>query len=86
MYNSFRYPNRPLEEKNRRLKQMFVGLSLECRAQKHVIEKSFKTSDKTKVCQLSDGTICHEHPPGVQDGVFLSGLIPGVTTSDPGVD
>jgi len=34
------------EEENRRLKQMFAGLSLECRALKDVIEKSFKTIDK----------------------------------------
>lgn len=36
-----------LEDENRRLKQMFADLSLECRALKDVIEKSFKTSDKT---------------------------------------
>lgn len=35
-----------LEDENRRLKQMFVDLSLECRELKDVIEKSFKTSDK----------------------------------------
>ncbi|KYP00782.1 transposase [Yersinia pestis] len=35
-----------LEDENRRLKQMFANLSLECRALKDVIEKSFKTSDK----------------------------------------
>ncbi len=35
-----------LEDENRRLKQMFADLSLECRALKDVIEKSFKTSDK----------------------------------------
>ena len=34
------------EDENRRLKQMFADLSLECRALKDVIEKSFKTSDK----------------------------------------
>lgn len=61
-----------LEGENRRLKQMFADLSLECRALKDVIEKSFKTSDKAGARQLSDSTICHEHPPGVQDGVFLS--------------
>jgi len=67
-----------LEDENRRLKQMFADLSLECRALKDVIEKSFKTSDKAGARQLSEGTICHEHPPGVQDiiakqdGVFLS--------------
>lgn len=33
-----------LEDENRRLKQMFADLSLECRALKDVIEKSFKTS------------------------------------------
>nr|QUN03552.1 Transposase, IS3/IS911 family [Salmonella enterica subsp. enterica serovar Weltevreden]QUN03618.1 Transposase, IS3/IS911 family [Salmonella enterica subsp. enterica serovar Weltevreden] len=33
-----------LEDENRRLKQMFAGLSLENRALKDVIEKSFKTS------------------------------------------
>lgn len=36
-----------LEDENRRLKQMFAGLSLECRALKDVIDKSFKTSYKT---------------------------------------
>lgn len=35
-----------LEDENRRLKQMFSDLSLECRVLKDVIEKSFKTSDK----------------------------------------
>ena len=35
-----------LEDENRRLKQMFAVLSLECRALKDVIEKRFKTSDK----------------------------------------
>lgn len=71
-----------LEDENRRLKQMFADLSLECRALKDVIEKSFKTSDKAGACQLSDGTICHEHPPGVQDiiaeqdGIFLSARYP----------
>ncbi|KLG55104.1 hypothetical protein WQ95_26600 [Escherichia coli] len=33
-----------LEDENRRLKQMFADLSLEKRALKDVIEKSFKTS------------------------------------------
>lgn len=33
-----------LENENRRLKQMFADLSLENRALKDVIEKSFKTS------------------------------------------
>lgn len=33
-----------LEDENRRLKQMFADLSLENRALKDVIEKSFKTS------------------------------------------
>lgn len=33
-----------LEDENRRLKRMFANLSLENRAQKDVIEKSFKTS------------------------------------------
>lgn len=33
-----------LEDENRRLKQMFADLSLENRALKEVIEKSFKTS------------------------------------------
>lgn len=36
-----------LEDENRPLKQMFADLSLENRALKDVIEKSFKTSDKT---------------------------------------
>ncbi|SHI04105.1 putative transposase [Pantoea sesami] len=67
-----------LEDENRRLKKIFADLSLECLALKDVIEKSFNTSDKAGARQLSDGTICHEHPPGVQDiiaeqdGVFLS--------------
>jgi len=71
-----------LEDENRRLKQMFADLSLECRALKDVIEKCFKASDKAGARQLSGGTICHKHPPGVQDiiaeqgGVFLSGRYP----------
>ncbi len=56
-----------LEDENRRLKQMFADLSLESRALKDVIEKSFKTSDKAGARQLSDGTICHEHPSVLQD-------------------
>ncbi len=36
-----------LEDENLRLKQMFADLSLGCRALKDVMEKSFKTSDKT---------------------------------------
>ncbi len=35
-----------LEDENRRLKQRFADLSLENRALKDVIDKSFKTSDK----------------------------------------
>jgi putative transposase len=35
-----------LEDENRRLKQMFAKLSLENRALKDVMEKSFKTGDK----------------------------------------
>ncbi|KFD03565.1 transposase [Rahnella aquatilis CIP 78.65 = ATCC 33071] len=35
-----------LKDENRCLKQMFADLSLEKRALKDVIEKSFKTSDK----------------------------------------
>lgn len=35
-----------LEDENRRLKHMSADLSLENRALKDVIEKSFKTSDK----------------------------------------
>ncbi len=71
-----------LEDENRRLRQMFADLSHECHALKDVIEKSFKTSDKTGTRQLSDGTICHEYPPGVQDSiveqdsVFLSARYP----------
>lgn len=71
-----------LEDKNRRLKQMFANLSLEYRALKDVIEKSFKTTDKEGVRQLYDGTICHEYPLGVQDsyaeqdGVFFAIPIP----------
>ncbi len=49
---------------------MFADLSLENRALKDVIEKSFKTSDKAGARQLSDSTICHDHPPGLQDSVF----------------
>ncbi|MBH3283834.1 hypothetical protein I5N59_24185 [Serratia marcescens] len=69
-------------DENRRLKQMFADLSLECRALKDFIEKSFKTSDKAGARQLSGGTICHEYPPGLQDviaeqdGVFLSARYP----------
>jgi len=33
-----------LEDENRRLKQMFADLRLECRALKDIIEKSLKTS------------------------------------------
>lgn len=71
-----------LEDENRRLKQMFADLSLECRALKDVIEKSFKASDKAGARQLSGGTICHEYPPGMQDiiaeqdGLFLSARYP----------
>ncbi len=36
-----------LEDENRRLIQMYTDLSLEYRALKDVIEKNFKTSDKT---------------------------------------
>jgi len=71
-----------LEDENRRLKQMFADLSLECRALKDVIEKNFKTSDKAGARQLSDGTIHHEHPPGLhdiiaeQDGLCLPARYP----------
>lgn len=34
------------EDNNRRLKQIFADLSIENRALKDAIEKSFKTSDK----------------------------------------
>lgn len=66
-----------LEEENRRLKQMFADLSLECRALKDVIEKSFKNSGKAGACQLPYRTVFDEHPsrlPGLiaeQNGVFL---------------
>lgn len=66
-----------LEEENRRLKQMFADLSLECRALKDVIEKSFKNSGKAGACQLPYRTVFDEHPsclPGPiaeQNGVFL---------------
>lgn len=73
-----------LNDENRRLKQMFAALSPECHALKNVF-KNFKTIDKAGARQLSDGTICHEHPPGVQDVIaeqqrciFISS-IPGVT-------
>ena len=56
-----------LEDENRRLKQMFADLSLECRALKDIIEKSFKTSDKAWAGQLSDRTVCHELTSGMQD-------------------
>lgn len=39
-----------LEEENRRLKQIFADLSLECRALQNVIEKSFKNSDEEEAC------------------------------------
>ncbi len=71
-----------LEDENRRLKQIFADLSLEYRALKDVIEKSFKASDKAGARQLSGGTTCHEYPPGMQDiiaeqdGVFLSARYP----------
>lgn len=51
-----------LEEENRRLKQMFADLSLECRALKDVIEKSFKNSGKAGACQLSYRIVFDEHP------------------------
>jgi putative transposase len=38
-----------LENENRRLKQMFANLSMECLALKDVIEKSLKTSDKREL-------------------------------------
>ena len=56
-----------LEDENRRLKQMFADLSLECRALKDIIEKSFNTSDKAGARRLSDLTIYDEHSPGMQD-------------------
>lgn len=56
-----------LEDENQRLKQMFADLSLECRALKDVIEKSFNTSDKALAGQLSDRAVCHELAPGLQD-------------------
>ena len=56
-----------LEDENRRLKQMFVNLNLECRALKNVIEKSFKASDKAGAGQLSGRTVCHELTSGMQD-------------------
>jgi len=46
-------------------------------ASKRRYPKSFKDSDKARVRQLSNGTICLEHPPEIQvitteqDGVFL---------------
>lgn len=39
-----------LEDENRRLKQMFADLSLECRALKDVIEKSFNNGPKNMAC------------------------------------
>ena len=66
------------KDDNRRLKQMVTDLSLECPALKDVIEKCFKTSDKARTRELSDGTIYHEFTPGLQDiiaeqdDVFLS--------------
>ncbi|OWP45187.1 hypothetical protein CEG93_04825 [Raoultella ornithinolytica] len=71
-----------LEDENRRLKQMFADLSLECRALKDVIEKSFKTSDKARTRRLSDLAIYGEHSPGMQDviaeqdGVLLPARYP----------
>lgn len=56
-----------LEDENRRLKQMFADLSLECRALKDIIEKSFNTSDTAGARRLSDLTIYDEHSPGMQD-------------------
>ncbi len=56
-----------LENENRRLKQMFADLSLECRSLKDVIEKSFTTSDKARAGQLSDRAVCHELTSGMQD-------------------
>ncbi len=38
-----------LEDENRRLKQMFANLSLECRALKDVIEKSLKPAIKREL-------------------------------------
>jgi putative transposase len=40
---------RDLEDENRCLKRMFVDLSLECRALKDVIEKSFKPEIKREL-------------------------------------
>ena len=56
-----------LEYEYRRLKQIFADLSLECHALKNALEKSFKASDKTWACQLSDLTVCDEHTSGTQD-------------------
>lgn len=64
-----------IADENRRLKQMSADRSLENRALKDVIEKSVKTSDKTEAPQLSDGTVCHEPPPGLRDVIVEQGGI-----------
>jgi len=59
---------------------MSADRSLENRALKDVIEKSVKTSDKTEAPQLSNGTVCHEPPPGLRDVIVEQGggfLSPG---------
>lgn len=40
---------------------MLIGLSLQKRTQKYVIEKSVKHSAKMRACRLPDYTINHEH-------------------------
>lgn len=46
-----------LEDENRRLKQMFADLNLECCVFKDSIKKSFNTSDKVCTRQLPDHII-----------------------------
>lgn len=81
-----------LEDENRRFKQMFADLSLECRALKDVIEKCFKTGDKAWACQLSDGAIFHKLTPGMQDVIAEQERVPLLAwhppgwTGDPGTD
>lgn len=56
-----------LENVNRRLKPMFVDLSLECRHWKTLFEINVKTSDKASGSQLSDRAVCYEMTSCLQD-------------------
>ena len=66
-----------LEDENRRLKQMFADLSLECRALKDVIEKALKPAIKRELvsyltAQFAELTSGMQDIVAEQDGISLS--------------